>query len=1489
MYISVRKPRLYTMIFPLKAMLTPPKFNLLDKTYRARLLHYILLFCFLLSIVGLLTLFLVLPRATNQTHIYIAIALTLIMLTLLFLVQKGFVSFVSWFLLGFLLICCIWIATSFQNIINIAMLGLFLITPLTWFLVGKQYVLPAITIIAVLIISYFLQYSSSINSILYEVSWFDGLVFICIIMFAYLLQKANVALITNSLKIEAEQKLAESQKQLQKLKIQTSKQRAAEYRYNSLFNNGQIGIVINDHELSISKVNSTMCQWLGYSEDELCQMNVSDITVPEHIELSQELTKKVFQQEIPYFQMEKKYKCEDGSIINALTTVGAIYYEDQYIENIAVITNITEQKKIQEAFITEKNLLRSLIEAMPNGVFLKDTEGNYQLYNKFIKSLSLRSDKQVLTDYDLFSDEKLVLAIQEEDKLVIESKESFNKEMWVDLNSEQRCLYVTKTPLIDAKEGEVTGVIGISHDITVQKLAQEELEQERAFLHNLIDAIPIAIHFKDTEGHYKLHNQYTKDFPNISGKLAATDYDFFPEETAKAIREEDKQIISSKQGIRKEIWVPTSDGKKCLMDVIKVPFIAPSKEVLGVIGISNDITELKQTQEELQKERAFLHNLIDAIPSIIIYQDTESCYQLYNKALTNFPNFPKHFDLIGATDYAVFSTEIAKANIREDKQLMASRQSLQKKVWMSVHEGEKRFMDIVKAPLIAPDGEVLGIVSAAHDITELNKTQEALQHEQALLRNLIDSVPDLIFYKDKNSAYLGCNKAFEKFINKQEHEILDKTDLDLFAKDRAIEFIASDRQMLVDGQLYRGEEWVSYPDGQRVLLDTLKTPFFNADGETLGFIGISRDITELNKYRNKLEQLVKERTEELYRSETRFRTIFEQAPIGIITSPLKQELSDLLGVTNQYFCDLIGYSQDEVARLSLKHITHPNDLIKAKEYIDKARGQPYVPQAFTQRYLHKNGKVIWAEVIVLGLELKNEIQILSVISDITARREAESELQKQQLELQYLVAELQEAKEFAEAANRAKSEFLASMSHELRTPLNAIVGYSQILSKDSLLGGKQAEQVGIIDRSSQHLLELINDILELSKVEAGKVYVEKQSFDLFALLANLESFFHVKVEEKKVEFVVEVGEGVPEAIISDERKLRQVLINLLGNAFKFTNQGLILLKVTLASETSSVEKTSDLEEGKLVTLYFEVKDSGVGISSAELSRLFEPFMQTASGRNKQIGTGLGLAIVKRYVTILGGTITVNSIENEGTAFNIKLPVKVASYSKVNKVSKKPIITSLADRQASYRILVVEDKVENQKLLRDVLEPVGFIIRTADNGQEGIIAAQSWKPHLILMDMKMPVMDGYEATQHIKTYSNGTPPVIIAVTAQAFEEDRKSILAAGCDGFIRKPFKKDELLRVLAEYLEVKYIYDEDLAEKQATPPRITAPSEVLAKLPADWPAQFAEAVSRLDVKIILDLVAILNPIETGLATTLKTWVDNYEFDLLQSFVQEIKK
>ncbi|MEG4121068.1 GAF domain-containing protein [Microcoleus sp. N9_B4] len=553
------------------------------------------------------------------------------------------------------------------------------------------------------------------------------------------------------------------------------------------------------------------------------------------------------------------------------------------------------------------------------------------------------------------------------------------------------------------------------------------------------------------------------------------------------------------------------------------------------------------------------------------------------------------------------------------------------------------------------------------------------------------------------------------------------------------------------------------------------------------------------------------------------------------------------------------------------------------------------------------------------------VQLAIAIKQSTLFEQAKTEIADRKL----AEIALQKAVVAADSANRAKSEFLSSMSHELRTPLNAILGFSQVMVRDSSLNNQHQQHLEIINRAGEHLLALINDILEMSKIEAGRSQLNESSFNLMRLLKTLEEMFRLKAKSKKLQLNLEVGDGVPHFVTGDEGKLRQILINLVGNAIKFTERGSVTLRVknqvqeslrgetaesdtqeSLAVETAAIQTKPGwcagsnqsaqaefdcvdansirpvfLQKSELfLRLQFEIEDTGLGIAPEEMNKLFEPFEQTKTGQKSQQGTGLGLPISRKFVQMMGGDITVSSTPELGSkfAFDIQISLAPASEIKILKPQKKVI--ALAPNQPEYRILVVDDRADNCLVIDRLLSPLGLIVRSARDGQEAITVWEDWQPHLIWMDMQMPVMDGYEATRKIKAHPLGKQTVIVALTASAFEEERQTILGAGCDDFMRKPFEAKILFAKMEELLGVRYIYEESVdapLENESEISGLTSNQSVesqLCQMPLEWVEKISHAAHECCDDKIVKLIEEM-PSQFALAAQyLTTLVQDFLFD-----------
>lgn len=501
-------------------------------------------------------------------------------------------------------------------------------------------------------------------------------------------------------------------------------------------------------------------------------------------------------------------------------------------------------------------------------------------------------------------------------------------------------------------------------------------------------------------------------------------------------------------------------------------------------------------------------------------------------------------------------------------------------------------------------------------------------------------------------------------------------------------------------------------------------------------------------------------------------------------------------------------------------------------------------------------------------ENKYREKLEELVEDRTA------ELQKEIAERKKIGDALRQAKESAETANLAKSRFLSSMSHELRTPLNAILGFSRLMTRDPAIPAHQQENLGIINRSGEHLLMLINDVLDMSKIEAGRMVLKPGNVDLHRTLSSIEEMIRSRAEGKGLTFTVDYSGDLNRYIKTDARMLRQVLINLLGNAVKFTKEGNITLRVKAPGTVSPAH-----EEQPARTIFFQVEDTGPGLSSRELETVFDPFVQGAKGPGNGEGTGLGLAISKQFARLMGGDISVESRVGEGTVFTFSIRAQILPAEPEDPGQSHRRVAALATGTPIFRILIVEDNQSNRTLLRQLLQLVGFKVEEAVNGANAVQSFKTRPPHFIWMDIHMPVMDGYEATRQIRDLPGGRDVKIIALTASAFLIDRQKAMDAGCDDYVRKPFTEEEIFEVMARHLEVSYIYDDT---RDRTKTRTTRPDRESkpVPLPEGLRAELYKAAENLDVQHIKSLVQDVGRHDEELARVICAAIEDLDFEEL---------
>lgn len=575
--------------------------------------------------------------------------------------------------------------------------------------------------------------------------------------------------------------------------------------------------------------------------------------------------------------------------------------------------------------------------------------------------------------------------------------------------------------------------------------------------------------------------------------------------------------------------------------------------------------------------------------------------------------------------------------------------------------------------------------------------------------------------------------------------------------------------------------------------------------------------------------------------------------LAIEHSPHSVFITDAQGAieyVNPRFVEYTGYSLSEVIGRNPRFLKsgHTSQETFQKLWATIRAGGVWHGELMNQR---KNGSFYWVSVAVAPVTGAggDVTHFVAMHVDITEQMHSQTHLRL--------------AKEDAERANRAKSVFLANMSHELRTPLNAILGFANLLQRDTRLEEESRKKLATINRAGQHLLTLINDVLEISRIEVGGAAIRPAPLDFFELLISVEEIVGERAQSKGLIFSVEKAVDLPLHVMGDGYRLKQVLINLLGNAVKYTEQGTVHLRVSRCDEE----------------IVFEVTDTGPGIAVADQERIFQAFYQTEAGIAKGEGTGLGLAISREYTELMGGHLEVMSQPGKGSVFTLKVALQDVDAITVTRSMGRVI--GLQAGQEGMRILVVDDKADNRELTRQLLEAVGFDVRTADDGEQAVQVFQSWHPCYIWMDMRMPVLDGYQATRQIRALPGGDKVRIVALTASAFEEDRQKILAAGCDDMVKKPLEEERLFAVMGDLLGLHYRY----MDEEALPFMHVVTSSDLSVLSPDTIRELMMAAQALDLNVVQQIVANIGIQHPALAAALDEKVRAFQFDRIVALCQ----
>ncbi|MDY6784242.1 MAG: PAS domain-containing protein [Cyanobacteriota bacterium] len=901
------------------------------------------------------------------------------------------------------------------------------------------------------------------------------------------------------------------------------------------------------------------------------------------------------------------------------------------------------------------------------------------------------------------------------------------------------------------------------------------------------------------------------------------------------------------------------------------------------------LPEFLATDAKLQRSEARLQLITDALPVCIAYIDRQQRYQFVNKTYENWFKLPPS-QLLGQSVREIVG-EKAYDIVRPQLHRVFNGKSARYEARVPYRLGGTRDIEEILVPDRDSNGEIQGYYALISDISDRKAAENALRESENRFRAIFNQTFQLVGLLDCQGTLLEANQTALDFVGVSREEVVGKP----FWEARWWT-ISEETQTQLKRAIVRaaGGEFVRYEvdvlgRGDRVVtLDFSLRPVYNSSGELTLLLPEGRDMTERKRNRERLR-----------RSETLLQTINQVLPLGIYVADRQGER---IAYYNREFCRL-WHLEAVVPQLEAGQLSH--------EAVSELCSEQLEPQSSSARPLSvrddlqlvedelslQDGR-IFRRFCVPVRDRDRDFGQLSLFEDISDRKRAEDQLRQLNLALLASNAELEQAQHKAEAASQAKSAFVAKMSHELRTPLNVILGFTQVLARNNALDDQQRSYLQLILRSGEHLLSLINDVLDLAKIESGKTELIPTSFDLHELLESLQQMLQLKAAEKYVQLNVERDTNLPQWVETDEGKLRQILINLLGNAIKFTQYGTVTLSVFCKTRTSGDRKTNDRELrtndpkdngaaqpptpnplDKRQMIGFQVQDTGCGIPPEDLERIFEAFNQSEAGRHSPEGTGLGLSISQYFVELMNGTIQIESTPGRGTTVTFEISVLLPHNPEPLPKQQLARPIALAPNQPTPRILLAEDCWENRQVVIQLLLPFGFEIWEANNAREAIALWQKYHPQLIFMDLQMPAMDGYEAVRQIRSLSTDRAPVIIALTASAPERDRDSLLKAGCDDVLRKPVKEKLLLDKIAQYLGVRYSYE--TLEPLPTPSGLksTLPSaEMLLLMPQQWANQLNSAAARCEEEDVRNLLEQIPPGYLELRQHLNELVENYRFD-----------
>jgi PAS domain S-box-containing protein len=1022
--------------------------------------------------------------------------------------------------------------------------------------------------------------------------------------------------------------------------------------------------------------------------------------------------------------------------------------------------------------------------------------------------------------------------------------------------------------------GQQVRMVGSHQDISDRKRLELQLQDSQAQLSNILNSVGASVgsfrYFEDGTWETIYHSMGCRDvfgYPTDEfiaetwlSHLSAADQD--------TVLQTIHQAIQTGQALTMEYQYQHPDGSiRWISDTVTTcpdtTASAPHRRcwIITLVGI--DVSDRKAAELQVQCQQKFLRDLVDAVPNALFVRDKESRFLLANNAAAAVHGVTPE-QLIGRLESEVnpnLSLDWLNYMLRRNQTIVEQRKATQcVDELLITADGEHRWIQVYLSPYIDHKETVQGILGTAIDITDRKLAEQALRDSETRFRTIFEQAQiGIVMLTLPQDTLMLSNPFFQNLLGYSADELARMTCEDIsYPDDFEVEYPLFEACVTGQQDTYQIEKRYIRYDGQLIWTHLIASAMRNDQGQTYAMIALVEDISD-----RKYAELA------LQQSEARFRDLIEQTSDWIWQT---DERGTFIYVSPQVEI-ILGYTVEQVLGRTILEFMEP---IERDRFAPIFRAQAQSHQPFTRlekTLIHRDGHPIILETSgspILDAGILHGYR--GIARDITERKQAE--------------VRLEQAKQDAEAANVAKSQFLANMSHEFRTPLNAILGFAQVLSYDLNLTPDQHSFVQTIIQSGEHLLELINEVLDLSKIEAGRITLEQTTIHLSDFSGSVCAILQQEATMKGLSLNLNVAPELPIYIVTDPHKLRQVLINLLGNSIKFTPQGHITLRVFPGDQLECDRHRPAMP------LTFEVEDTGIGIAPDDQAKIFDAFEQASSRETPVQGTGLGLTISSRLVEMMEGRITLCSSVGQGSQFRFTIPVQPATAAGVPLASTHGRVVGLTAETPHYRILIVDDQVDNQRFLSQTLQFVGFEVELASHGEEAIARWQDKQPHLILMDLSMPVLDGYAATRQIRYREENPVPsptlktrtVIIAMSASAFERDRTRALSVGCDDFLSKPIHLSNLFDAIARRLPVHYRYDTVLPSLSSS---TSITPEHLSVMPKEWVAALHSSATLCDGSQIDELLAMIPEEYYELRDTLARYNDAVRLDIILHLTEKV--